>query len=324
MKTYLNYKEVLQKNILYNLSLNYHKKQIDVFRIAIASFAIISLVTLLLDYHLFFAPDGFINWEVTNASSFWFELHPAKISEFLGADPDYVIASIIIIYLIGLLLLLMGIWTRGAAIISLMCFTGLSNVLSPYGYGVDVYQTVCLFFLCLFPTGYYLSIMPKKDYAELPTIQQISVRVLQIYLCLTYISAGIEKALMSNWWNGKFIFYLVNDPTVMSRPIIPTNWHFMVYAALGIIVVVIESFYFLLAWIPLLRSVLLIMIVGMHIFIAFSMGLFFFGWLLTTLNIVAWYPALIYDFKKLRKNDTKICSYDAHHTPDNLIIHHQS
>lgn len=320
MKISLNYRDILNKNILYNLPLNYTSNQVEIFRIAVAGFAILSLVTLLLDYHLFFAPDGLINWEVTNASSFWFEIHPAKIADFLHIQPDNIVISIILLYLFSLILLLLGVWTRAAAIASLLGFVCLSNVLSPYGYGIDVYLTVCLFLLCMFPIGYELSILPKKAYPELATIQQISVRVIQLYLCLTYASAGIEKALMPNWWNGKFIFYLVNDPTIISTSIIPTDLHYMVYAILGINVVLIESLYMILMWLPRVRSILMLMIIGMHIFIATCMGLFFFGLLLCILNIVCWYPALIYDFKKLRKNGKEICPLDAHHSIDNLVI----
>jgi hypothetical protein len=317
-------KTLIKYNIFYNISSHYTVKQIDVFRIAVSSFALLSIISLLMDYKLLFAPNSLINWEVSNASSFWFEVHPAKIAQWLSIEPNTVGISLILLYIAGLLFLLVGIWTRFAAILTLCCFVSLTTVISTYGYGVDVYQTVALFLLCLFPTGYTLSIMPKKEYKDLAEIRKISIRVLQLYLSLTYLSAGVEKGLMANWWNGKFIFFLVNDPTVVTWKIVPIDYPSYFYAILGIMVVFIESLYVFLVWIPKLRSILLLSIVFMHLFIGFVMGLHFFGLLLIILNIVCWYPAFIHDFKKIRKNDTKICVHDAYPHFDSLLINSEN
>jgi hypothetical protein len=210
-------RKVARQHFFYNSDVNYAAEQLEVFRIGIALFSLVSFITLLLDYHIFFAPDGLINWEVTNANSFWFELHPEKIAALTGLGRETTILTIIYLYLTSLILLLLGIWPRVSAIVALILFVTLSNTLSPYGYGVDVYHTVNLFLLCIFPTGYLLSVRTKASALNTKAIREMSVRVLQLYIGLTYLNAGVEKAFMPNWWNGKFIYYLINDPTMMVR-----------------------------------------------------------------------------------------------------------
>ena len=298
--------DILKQNLLYRSDYNYSENQVEIFRICLAIYALFSIITLLFDYHLLFAPDAFINWEVSNANAFWFELHPQKIVDFLHTDPENTIFWILMLYISALLALLIGIWTRLAAIIALVLFVCLSNVLASYGYGVDVYMTVSLFFLTLFPTGYALSFRPRSPYLNIATVRQISIRALQVYLSITYTSAGFEKAMMPTWWNGKFIYLMLSDPTVMTHNIVPLDWHYAFYATLGICVVFIESVYFIAVWIPITRSFIILSIIVMHIFISFCMGMPFFGFLLVLLNLVAWYPAILIDLHKIKSYAKKI------------------
>lgn len=286
---------VWRHNIFYKADTNYAPAQIDVFRVVMVLYSLFSFITLLLDYPVLLAPDGLINWEVTNASSFWFELHPAKIAHLLGLSGQAVMLGLIYLYLGSLLLLLLGCWPKITAGMVLLLFVTFSNALAPYGYGVDVYHTVNLFFLFLFPTGYFLAVKPKRQSFHTKRLRELSMRALQIYIGLTYLNAGVEKAFMPNWWNGKFIYYLINDPTAITHNIIPLNLPIPVYAALGISVVVMESLYLFLVWIPVLRTMMVLSIILMHLFIAYSMGLTAFGILLILLNIVCWYPAIYKD-----------------------------
>jgi hypothetical protein len=299
-------KDLLKYNFFYRAHLNYAAEQVDVFRVMMVLYSLCSFLFLLLDYPVLLAPHGLINWEVTNASSFWFELHPAKIAALLGVSGDAVMSGIIYTYLAALVLLLLGIWSRISAIIALLLFVTLSNVLSPYGYGVDVYHTVTLFFLAVFPTGYYMVLRPKTGSADMDTVRQLCIRALQLYIGLTYLNAGVEKAFMPNWWNGKFIYYLLSDPTAITHNLVPLNLPIPVYVTLGILVVLMESLYLFLVWVPMVRTFMVLSIIAMHLFIAWSMGLTAFGILLILLNLVCWYPAMRKDLLKLLGHGKKL------------------
>jgi hypothetical protein len=298
-------KSVLKENVFYNITYCYNANQLEVFRILVAFFAIISMFTLVLDYDVFFAPNGIVNWEVSNANALWFECHPQKIADLLHVSPQYVMISILTVYFLSLGTLLLGIWTRLSAIICLITFTLITNVMSSFAFGVDIYQSVCFFFLTIFPTGYSLSLIKKDNYPSLNEIKQICIRVLQLYLIITYISAGFEKAFMLNWWNGRFIYFLSNDPTIMTTSFFPKGQSIIFYAFFGIMVVFIESSYFLLVWFKKTRLYIILIIISMHLFIALFMDLLFFGMLLIVLNVVCWYPVLFANLK-LKENDKSI------------------
>lgn len=312
-------KSVLKDNVFYNITYCYNANQLEVFRILVALFAIISMYTLVLDYDVFFAPNGIINWEVSNANALWFECHPQKIADFLSVSPQYVMITILILYFLALTTLLLGIWTRGSAIICLITFTLITNVMASFAFGVDIYQSVCFFFLTLFPTGYSLSLFKKANYPNLNEIKQVCVRVLQLYLIITYMSAGFEKAFMLNWWNGKFIYFLSNDPTIMTTSFFPKDQNALFYAFFGIMVVFIEALYFILVWFKKTRLYIIAIIMSMHLFIALFMDLFFFGLLLILLNVVCWYPA-IFENLKIRKHVKSIQDYFSNYIINRFFI----
>jgi hypothetical protein len=293
-------KEIIKDNFFYNLRYCYCEKQFDVFRIFISIFSIISILSYLIDFYVILDPNGLIPWEITNADSHWFELHPLRISKALQISEKCTIIIVISLYLISLLSLGFGICTRISAGVALLCLYIITNIVSLYSYGVDVYQNVCLFFLLLLPSGYYYSLTKKIHTSDYSKLLQIGVRTLQIYLILTYMSAGIEKSMMKTWWNGEFIYLVLNDPTVTPLKIISDKLPIYFYSFLGSSVVILEATYCIFCWIPYYRSILILSIIMMHLFIGFCMDLSLFGFLLIMLNIICWFPALISDYKKIK------------------------
>jgi hypothetical protein len=91
-----------------------------------------------------------------------------------------------------------------------------------------------------------------------------------------------------------------------SNHLVPNNLPVPVYATLGITVVLVESLYIFLVWIPVVRTVMIAAIILMHLFIAYSMGLTSFGVLLILLNLICWYPAIYRDFLKIFRHGKKV------------------
>lgn len=287
-------------NFLPNKNYSYTEGQFEILRIGIALFSIFNFLLFCVDYNFFLAPDGIVSWEVSNASTFWFEPHLLKISSFLAVSELAVLNVSITLYLASLILLALGVYPRLAAISSLSFFLIFSSQLYPFLYGVELYQNVLLLFLCIFPSGYKYSLQSLKLNDSIIDIQRIGIRTIQLYLGLTYLSAGLGKAQMKSWLNGEFLFLSLSDPTYQFF-LFPTDLPIQVYTCLGILVVALEACYILLVLIPMVRSILILSIVGMHIFIAFFMGLFPFGMLLALVNIIVWYPILFEDFYRLKK-----------------------
>ncbi|GEM_PF-1902397 len=291
----------LREHLFYKIAYSNVANQFEYFRIGIALFSIFSFLSFWLDYDLLLVPDGIINWEVTNASAYWFEPHLLKVSEIIGLAPMTTLYLVSFLYLASLVLLALGLHTRLAAIVALLLFLTLSVNLSPFLYGVDLYQNVFLLFLCVFPSGYACSIRPLPITKAIQNSQQIGIRTIQLYLGLTYLSAGLGKAKMASWHNGEFLFLSISDPNYELFSF-PDTLPAIFYASIGILVVTLELFYLLLVFLPYIRSFLVISIVGMHLFIVLFMGLVPFGVLLALVNIIAWYPLLKKDYSTLHQS----------------------
>jgi hypothetical protein len=291
---------VLKQNIFMRLDYGYYKNQFDYFRLVISLFSLFHFASFLLDYKVFLAPNGIVNWEVTNASAFWFEPHLIKISQLFHLENTTVLVVFSTFYIINLMLLALGLFTRFTSIAVFGAFLMFSVQLYPFLYGVDLYLSVCLLMLCIFPSGYALSLKPKSINDKIVNQQQIGMRGIQAYLAVTYLSAGLGKAKMASWLNGEFLFSSISDPNYQLFPF-PTGLHYAFYMCLGIFVIITEMFYFILIFIPYVRTLLLFSIIGMHLFIALFMGLVPFGLLLALINIVAWYPLIVSDFKNIHK-----------------------
>lgn len=288
----------IRANIFANLKYGYADSQFEYFRIGIALFSIFNFGLFLIDYDVFLANTGMINWEVTNANSYWFEPHLQKLTRYIS--PSFLVYIGSLIYLSSLMFLVFGIQTRLAAIVSFFCFLVFSVQLFPYLYGVDLYQSVFLLFLCIFPSGYSKTLFIRKNQNDVGQDQQIAIRTIQIYLMITYFSAGLGKIQMPSWLNGEFLYLSISDPTYQLIPF-PDLFESQFYVISGCMVVLMELLYPLLMLIPIIRSILLISIVGMHLFILLFMGLIPFGALLIIANLIAWYPLFLSDYRSIFK-----------------------
>lgn len=291
---------LLRHNIFVFIEYGQSKKQFEYFRIVISLFSLFNFVLFLVDYKTFLLPDGIINWEVTNANSFWFELHLLKISNLLNVDSRVILYTISVIYIVALSLLALGIFTRLSSIIAFSIFLIFSIQLYPFLYGVDLYQSVFLLILCTFPSGYSVSLKPKIADTKIHDRQKIGIRGIQLYLALTYFSAGFGKIKMDSWFNGKFFFLSLTDPNYQLISF-PKNLPYYFYVFFGILVVICELTYFILILVPYIRTLLLFVLITMHLFIALFMGLVPFGLLLILINIVSWYPLILKDAKSIFK-----------------------
>ena len=287
---------IVKQHIFYKINYSNDKNQFEYFRIAIALFSLFSFLLFCLDFQVFLDPNGIINWEVTNAGSFWFEPHLLKICEATYLAPETILYFTSFCYVLCLILLALGVYTRIMALLSLFLFLIFSIQLHPFLYGVELYQNVFLLFLCIFPSGYGISIRPLPMTNSIKLAQQIGIRTIQIYLALTYFSAGFGKAQMASWFNGEFLFLSLIDPSYQLLTF-PKNLPIYFYSFSGILVITLETLYAIFILIPFVRSFLIVSIVLMHVFIALFMGLVPFGILLGLVNLVVWYPLLKKDYQ---------------------------
>lgn len=191
------------------------------------------------------------------------------------------------LYLASLVGLLLGWRTRVAAVAAWLLHVGFMLLAPHTSYGADSFANIFLFYSMFAPVGAIWSIdhrqgrgSPAPDAAK-----RLALRVMQIQLCIAYLSSGLRKASGAQWYDGEAIWrslmaqgYQWADFTWLAR-----------YPAIAVVagwmVLVVEVGYPLFIWPRRTRRLWIAAVVGMHAGIAVFMGLHVFGALMIVLSV---------------------------------------
>jgi len=186
-------------------------------------------------------------------------------------------------------LLLIGLFSREAAIATV--FLHLCAVKSTSGltYGVDNFTSIGLFYIMIAPlpdrwaVDIWLRNIARKD----NHLQGFHRRILQLHLCLIYFFGGITKSAGTGWWDGASIWYaLIRPPFNLLSPETLIVWKHL-FPILSISVCLLETGYPLFIWLRKTRTLWLVAVITMHLAIGLAMGLYLFALVMITLNVAA-------------------------------------
>jgi hypothetical protein len=188
--------------------------------------------------------------------------------------------------------LLVGMFSRTAAIVT--WFLHLASVKSGalLAYGMDNMTTIGLFYLMISPLPDRLSLdrILRKATPKHPQFNGLLRRVLQIHLCIIYFFSGLSKCLGPGWWNGDSLWRsLTHPPFDILPPEFLVRWK-DVFPFLGISVWMIEIAYPLFIWDKRTRNIWLVWVIGMHLAIGLTMGMYLFALVMIVLNLAAFGP----------------------------------
>lgn len=191
--------------------------------------------------------------------------------------------------------LLIGFLSRPAAVAA--WFLHLSAVKSGdlVSYGMDNFTTIGLFYLMLspLPDRYSLDWRWRGARAQDRHLLGFFRRVLQIHLCLIYFFGGIAKALGSGWWDGSNLWRaLLRPPFNIIAPEILVKWKY-VFPVAGVVICLLELGYVFFIWPKRMRLIWLVAILGMHVAVGLTMGMYLFSLIMIVLNLAAFGPGLI-------------------------------
>jgi hypothetical protein len=156
-------------------------------------------------------------------------------------------------------------------------------------YGVDNFMTIGLFYLMLspLPDRYSLDWRLRKSRPKDPQVLGFWRRVVQLHLCVIYFFSGLTKCLGSGWWDGTNIWRaLTRPPFDIVPPEILVRWKYFL-PVLGISICLIETGYPVFIWLKKTRMIWLICVLGMHIAIGLTMGMYLFALVMIILNLAA-------------------------------------
>lgn len=281
----LSRKAYLEQNKWTDLfnSLYDEKNFLFFFRVSISLIALIEIGSLAVDFHYFFGTSGTIipqELMYLQTSDFKY-LH--SLYQFLRAEglTEYFYSGAVYIYVISLIFLLFGLFTRYTAIVVLIFQLIIYRSFSHFNYGYDNFLTMSLFYCVVFPVGKYYSI-DSKLFSRATEIRFNYQRVIQIHLMIAYFFSGIAKALDSGWWNGNSVWRALAslDNSYYSIPSI-------LLIIVGIGTVLLEFLYPFLMYFRISRKYALLGILLMHTCIAVMMGLYAFSAIMIVWNIAA-------------------------------------
>jgi len=191
--------------------------------------------------------------------------------------------------------LLIGLFSRAAAIIASflhLCAVGSGELLL---YGADIFTTIALFYLLVspLPDRWTIDARWRRVKDRDPRLLGLCRRVIQLHLCLVYFFGGLAKCLGAGWWNGVSVWRALTRPpfnVISSDTLI--SWQWLLPVA-SIAICILETGYAFLIWPRGTRLFWLICIIGMHIGIAITMGLYLFSFIMIVLNVAAFGAGLI-------------------------------
>lgn len=264
---------------------------LGLFRIAVSAFALLQFIILLPDWAWLYGQNSIIPWSISEAIAV--TNTPGLLAVFnalqpIGFTENATMYLVTVIYVAALAGLLAGYQTRFMGILAWLMHLLLNTTGNLTAYGVETFTHIALFYCAVLPVGCCLSVDAKRKAIQLPTyLITLSVRVLQLHLCIMYVACGIEKAAGAQWWSGEAIWMAMQQDQFNK---INVDWmaqYSIVPKLLCWSTLVIETFYPIgMLW-SKTKKVWLMGIISMHLFIALFLGLHLFGLLMMLLNITA-------------------------------------
>ena len=185
--------------------------------------------------------------------------------------------------------LLLGLFSRPAAILAWFLHLCAAESGGLLAYGADNFMTTGLFYLMLSPLpdryalDHRLVTIKPKD----PQLLGFWRRVLQVHLCFVYFIGGLAKCLGDGWWNGSNLWRsLIRPPLNLISPDILVRFKYAL-PVLGISICLLEVGYPFFIWVKKTRFFWLVCILAMHIAIGLTMGLYLFALVMIVLNLAA-------------------------------------
>jgi hypothetical protein len=192
-------------------------------------------------------------------------------------------------HLISLSGLLLGWHTRACAIGSWSTHLLLTDSGNFAAYGLAAFAHIALTYCIVMPVGEAFSFdsWARRTAVPASSTAQLSLRVLQIHLCIVYLASGMEKARGSQWWNGEAIWRSVMQPQFAQFDLawlagVPALAVMATWATL-----VVEIGYPIFIWPRATRRLWISVTVALHLGIGLFLGLWLFSAMMITLTASA-------------------------------------
>jgi hypothetical protein len=211
----------------------------------------------------------------------------------VGLGSSTVLTIVWCVLLLAGLFLMLGVFSRPAAVAAWFLHLSAAKSGSLVAYGVDSFMTIGLFYLTLSPLPGPFS-LAGSGHQRADANRELSCffrRLLQIHLCLVYFFGGLAKCLGGGWWDGSNLWRaLIRPPFDVIDAAALVRWKSL-FPVAGILIWVLELGYVGLIWPDKTRKIWLLAICLMHAGIGLTMGMYLFSFVMIILNVAAFGPS---------------------------------
>jgi hypothetical protein len=218
--------------------------------------------------------------------------------------------------------LIVGLFSRFSAVVAWFVYLCAAKSGGLVTYGVDNFIIIGLFYLMLspLPDRYSLDRLWLRWNLKNGQLLGFYRRALQMHLCLIYFFGGITKCLGSGWWDGSNIWRAVTRPPFNIIPAeVLFRWKYFL-PAIGISICLIETGYPFFIWLKKTRLIWAVCVLGMHMMIGLTMGMYLFALVMIVLNIAAFGPDFSFpSFAILRRLRGPVEQNSVETLPNSLV-----
>ncbi|MCA9107580.1 MAG: HTTM domain-containing protein [Planctomycetales bacterium] len=214
-----------------------------------------------------------------------------------------------IVHGLGLLVLIafwVGFKTRVTGILAALITIAYVNRVPAALFGLDQINSFLAMYLAVGPSGAYYSVdrwlerrrtgIGKRG--PLPVSATpgatVSIRLIQLHMCLVYLFAGVGKLQGESWWNGEAFWGAVANREYQTLDLTWLASYPFIIAALTHITVFWEVSYSALVWFRLTRPFIVVVSIPLHLGIAFGMGMITFGLIMIVGNMAFLAPSVVH------------------------------
>lgn len=205
----------------------------------------------------------------------------------LGVGEASCLHAVCGLYVVSLIGLGLGFFTRIAAVIAWFLHWTLIRTGCMTTYGADVYAHIFLFYLIWIPAGSAWSFdVARGRTSSAPTsAARLGLRVLQLHLCVSYLASGIQKSAGVQWWNGELLWRALSLPVYQQYDLSWLASYPWLSRIGGWTALFVELGYCVFIWPRRTRRLWIAAIAALHLGIAVFLGLGVFGCLMCALTL---------------------------------------
>lgn len=250
--------------------------QMRLFRAVFGSLVLVFYLIRTFDLEFYYSEKGLVPAS-TVADVFHVKAHWSLLNAFPSVGALWIFH---ILFILSLTCLTFGIWPRIAAVASFILHVSFLQRNMAIAYGIDIISTFFLLYLCF--ADYRLEARRQKTVASWlnGAMGSIAWRLCQIQICVIYAFAGIEKLKGTHWWRGEALWDVLANSQLARFDFSWISSFPLAIVAMTYSTLAWEIYFPALIWVKRARYPMLAFGVLLHIGIAVTVSIPFFGMLM--------------------------------------------